>query len=267
MIVFFLTQVLPGERGRSAAARVLLSAAEIAGEQEPAEASGPFRYQKTRVAQVRIFEGHAGPWTVLIRSTRELWIAPDGSGRELVSSVGLSFPSDRDRERWKLAGSPQIGEETDREYPSGGLPYVDPARFPTDPETMESVLRASSVDAGRPVQVEIFVQIVDLLRLPDASPELRATLFEVAAGLPRIELLGETWDEVGREGTGVSIAFADRGAPARMELVFDPSTSRVLETRTEVLGPVPWTAAEPPILNSYTLFLEGGFTDTTSELP
>lgn len=266
--VFLGVQILPeGGRGASAAARVLLATADVAGQVEAASAEGSYRYLRTEVAETQTLTGEQGVWSALVDLVREVWVAPDGSGRQLQASVHLTFPSPGDRERWEAGGSPALANVVDEEYGPAGLPYFDPSELPTEPEDLEATLRASIRPSAGGADIQVFVQVADLLRLPDASPELRAALFEVAAGLPRVELVGDTTDEAGRTGTAVALRSTDLGAETRTELVFDVETADVLEIRTLILEPVAWTPADPPILFAYRVFLDAGFTDSTDERP
>jgi hypothetical protein len=70
----------------------------------------------------------------------------------------------------------------------------------------------------------VFKEIGDLLRETGASPALRAALYEVAAGLPGVELVGEVSDGLGR--SGIAVAYVRE--KVRFEFIFDPATSNLL---------------------------------------
>ena len=55
------------------------------------------------------------------------------------------------------------------------------------------------------------MQVGDLLRETSASPELRAALFKVAAGIPGVKLLGTVTDSDGRSGTAIAFPHPARG--------------------------------------------------------
>jgi hypothetical protein len=95
---------------------------------------------------------------------------------------------------------------------------------------------------------QVFLTIGELLAQGDASPRLRAALFEVAAGLEGVELVGDDTDPLGRQG----IAVAIDGAGARTQLVFEPDSSTLLAielypiSQDGSIGPLDsWTAVSP----------------------
>jgi hypothetical protein len=77
--------------------------------------------------------------------------------------------------------------------------------------------------------------------MDNASPAVRAELYEAAAGLEGVESLGAAADHAGRRGVG--LALADRGSGTRIELVFDPCAGALLGARTSAAGP---SAEQPP---------------------
>ena len=72
----------------------------------------------------------------------------------------------------------------------------------------------------------MFTLVGDALRESDASPALRASLYEVAARIPGVELVGPATDRVGRHG--VAVAYVDGKIHERHELIFDPRTATLL---------------------------------------
>jgi len=67
----------------------------------------------------------------------------------------------------------------------------------------------------------MFVIVGDLLRESPASPALRKALWEVAARIPGVTLVGNVTDAAGR--AGVAVRRGDQG------YTFDPETGRLLE--------------------------------------
>ena len=92
------------------------------------------------------------------------------------------------------------------------------------PDALLQVIEDRTIVGGPPGDAETFVLIGDLLRETYASPALRAALYEVAAGLPGVELIGNVRDASGRPG--VAVAYEHDGA--RNELIFDPETAAML---------------------------------------
>ena len=268
VLALALTQILPeGGRRASAATKILLSTADVAKARVGTAGSGGYRYLATEVETWQALEIGSSQSVVMVRSLRELWIAPDGSGRQRVSRVEPMFLSPADQRAWEAAGSPSPVAASDDTYASGQLAYQDVSDLPTDPDELSELLRTAAGFADRPANVQMLIEIADLLRLPDASPELRAALYRVAAGIEGVQLLGDVTDATGRTGTAVGIEFEESGDMQRTAILFDPETSRVLEIRTEILEPVTWTDATPPLLVDYTLYLDSGIVDSTSERP
>src|SRR5439155_2581095 len=71
---------------------------------------------------------------------------------------------------------------------------------------------------------ETFSIIGDLLRETSVPPVVRGALYEVAADLPGVELVGRVEDASGRPG--VAVAYTHDGI--RQEFIFDPNTAALL---------------------------------------
>jgi hypothetical protein len=145
---------------------------------------------------------------------RELWIGPDGSGR-LVQRINAT--------------------EWDQTYEAGELFFLDLSAIPTDLDALRSYVDehsgpatpAEAAPGEAPDDMQAFGLIALLLRETNASPELRAALFEVVATIPGVELVGEVVDGAGRSGVAVGYEYGSE----RHELIFDPDTSAILEER------------------------------------
>lgn len=89
-----------------------------------------------------------------------------------------------------------------------------------------------------PMPQQVFSRALVELRKPLASPELRAALFEVLAGIDGVVLTTGQEDSLGREAALVTYETepVDPGdkATIRDELYVDPATSQVLEIRSTV---------------------------------
>jgi hypothetical protein len=108
---------------------------------------------------------------------------------------------------------PLVGPPSDERFGPGGLSTgpVDLSKLPTDPAKLAALISSRKVEGGPPGPAEDFVQVGDLLRETSASPELRAALFKVAAGIPGVKLLGTVTDSDGRSGTAIAFPHAARG--------------------------------------------------------
>jgi hypothetical protein len=267
-----------------AAAEVLRQAATVARSQsaEPQPGPGQYAYTRSRTAYITTTVGLTaaknGPggsgrepgaaWSVLVPSEREIWIAPDGSGR--IREVGgrPRFLSDAQRAAWVAAGSPAlppVGRASDETFAPHQLRYFHSASLPTDPKELRRLIEARKVPGigGPPGEAETFELIGEMLRETDLRPALRAAIYEVCAELPGIELLGPVRDPAGREGTGV--AFTDRSRGIRHELIFDPADSALLGERDIVVGGWDKTLQVPAgTVVGYASYLESRVLDSTA---
>jgi hypothetical protein len=96
------------------------------------------------------------------------------------------------------------------------------------------------IDGGPPTPGEDFQHIGDFLRETDAPPAVRATLYQAAALIPGIQLLGTVHDHNGRPGLG--IAYPSQGPyPGKgssSELIFNPKTGEL--SGEQGTGPSYW---------------------------
>jgi hypothetical protein len=104
---------------------------------------------------------------------------------------------------------------------SGGVTWDELWELPTEPGALEDRLRSGINGAGPDDDSELFVIVGDLLRESPAPPALRKALWQVAARVPGIELVGAVTDHAGRPG----VAVERHG----MRYVVDPDDGRLLE--------------------------------------
>lgn len=110
-----------------------------------------------------------------------------------------------------------------------GLSWAQLYALPTDPAQLESVLQSKFTD-GFPKaspspgavtrSAELYTVVGDLLRESPAPPALREALYEVAANIPGVRLVGHYKDALGRTGTAV-----ERDGET---LVINPSNGQLL---------------------------------------
>lgn len=166
-----------------------------------------------------------------VRSTYEIWQAADGSGRIRTEGrtygedAGGAGPADIDQ----TFGPGELGGGGTNAAPT----YADMMALPTDVDELYAHIErvVVAMDNGRPVPVEMFVQVADLLGTTPAPPALRGALYQVAARIPGVELVGELTDDLGRAGTAVTLVDENG---TRDELLFDPATATPLGTRRVV---------------------------------
>ncbi|MGH2626352.1 MAG: CU044_5270 family protein [Anaerolineales bacterium] len=235
-----------------AAAAALRQAATVAAQAGALSLGDGYVYTKTEA----MWGFQAADWMYLRPLVREFWMAADGSGRIRETVGELIFLSEADREAWEAGNFTPYALNED--FGPGGLePQLANASLPTDVDLLREEVRERAA-ASHPwprTDSQMFVVIRDLLRDPLTPPDVRAALFEVAAGLPGIELLGEMDDRVGRTGVAVAITAFPFTPWHRQEIViFDPATSVLLEERSVSLAPYGDTA--PPFLWGYATYLE-----------
>lgn len=265
--VLALSPLLMGRHGASAAvARVLRAAARTASAQ-PAHSlqAGEYAYTRSQDAYFDEQDRNGHAWGAVVRTAREIWIAPDGSGRIRQQSEAPVFLAPGDRARWEAAGAPPLtelsrGETYDRRFAAGGLaPPLDIdalrqselLRLANNPDALASLIRAAAAKNSNPLGWEMLTIVSDILGESAAPPQLRASLYQVAAGIPGIELVGTVRDSAGRRGLAVAASRSD----LRLELIFDPTTSALLARQVTLRHRIEDTTAPVGTPIEYTLFL------------
>jgi hypothetical protein len=267
---------------------VLRTIAEVAAERPAVDDPDGYRYTRSesmyQVGTAALDAKTGLSFEVLMPITREIWIAPDGSGRIRETTGGPIFMTEHDREAWIDAGSPDIGghatwdeifEPANAEPPPegeetvktvGGLYYEDFSGLSADPDELYEIIKARAAETDVPVDFEMLVVVGDLLRETFAPPAIRSALYQVASRLPGIELLGEVTDPSGRPGIAVGMTTEYwEGARRRFELIFDPQTSEFLAERWVLLDKVDWFDAEPPAVIGSAVYLASGIVPTVQD--
>jgi hypothetical protein len=213
------------------------------------------------------FESPSGPWTALLPALEESWIAAGGSGRQRSTPGDYRFLGPRDRARWEAAGSPSAPGPSDITMPPGSLFYLDAGSLPTNARTLAAELARQVEPSDLPDDVALFEKVADTLAWGDAPPELRAALYRVAAGLPGVEVVGETRDPLGRPGTAVAMTYSSSGSAIRSVMIFDAETSRLLATERILMERAPWIDARPGTRLSFVAYLSSGRVDSVEAVP
>ena len=186
--------------------------------------------------------------TVAVRR-RQIWIGADGSGllRETTGPERFTSPADRAaclqaNPKWQLQSGGTSNDWFAAQCLSLG-PTNDWSSLSSDPRVLLQQMR--QIDGGPPTPGEDFVHIGDFLRETDAPPAVRATLYQAAALIPGIRLLGKVRDHDGRPGLG--IAYPTQGPypsnGSTSELIFDPRTGELLAEQGT--GPDYWAVYQP----------------------
>jgi hypothetical protein len=248
----------------SAAAAVLRQLAAVASAQPAPSLPGPGQY--LYVASVEAYVStvvSSASYSALVPENRQIWQAADGSGR-LVETYGQpAFLSPQDRASWEAAGSKPIDAPTDTTFGPGGLGGPNVTDLPTNPVALGAEITSRKIEGGPPGPAEDFTQIGDLLRETDAPPALRSALYQVAAGLPGVQVLHGVTDHSGRTGTGV--AYVQDGL--KHELIFDPATSALLGEVDTVVGPGSSYHVAAGTVVGWAVYLQSSVVGSTTAVP
>jgi hypothetical protein len=218
-------------------------------------------YQSTTV----MGEGRA--FTVLVPHRRESWIGRDNRGW-LISHAGTPrFVTPAQRRNWIALGRPDLGERDMNlalENSDGSTPPMGSLALPADPAALESRLRRQAEGSSHGTEVEMFTLIADGLREGFTTPAQRAALYEVAARLPGVRLVGAMRDGAGRRGTAV--AMDDGQSRETHLLIFDPATSALLaEEYTALAGH--YSGVAPGTKVGWSTYLRAEVVDRIKERP
>jgi hypothetical protein len=244
---------LPGSPGGASpgAAQVLDVQASIASAEASPTPGDGFAYYKLYEASRGTFVADQ-PFSFRSPVTVEAWVAADGSGRVREVPEGVEWPGPRDKERWQAQGSPPLGiseQVSDETFGPGELNGVGPEGalpptrdLPADPDQLVEIFRARAASSSPsvPTNVKMFEYASSVLLETGSTPELRAALYQVVAGIDGVELAGDARDPLGRTGTGVSLVSDYGGAPQENTLIFDPDTSQPLAYTERLLEPQDW---------------------------
>lgn len=113
----------------------------------------------------------------------------------------------------------------------GGFTWDQLYALPTDSQALETKLRATSLNGGRDDNTELFTIVGSLLAESPAPPALRKALWEIAARIPGVTLVGAVKDSAGR--SGVEIKRGHEG------YILDPKDGQLLEQYEGTPEPVP----------------------------
>lgn len=270
---------LPGARlGPSPAAAQALERVAVAAAAQPAAPAGRWAYTRARTLYGTTNTDDP-PYTVLLPSERESWVAPDGAARIVETPGNPIFLSESDRRRWEAGGGRmKAGPRSDRRYRSLPLSqalYADVSGLPTEPDALEAELRRQVETQNPPpgdgysASGELRDRISSLLHSPASSGDLRAALYRVLARLPDVELLGEVRDPLGRSGVGFTSpgGYGDEANPTSRLLIVDPETGNVLAEQTVMEQRVGWIDAAPGDVIGEIVYVEQGWVDSPEERP
>jgi hypothetical protein len=263
VVAITVALVAGGDRVDTAAAAALHRIADVARAQPPTLAPGDHRFLYVRLegegflAMASEPPYHRGIRTaddfgflLDFNSTQEVWIGENG-GRVRNRMSAPSFATARDRQVWETAGRPKLPSASDDEFPldSGS----ERLQIPSEPDELLTYLERRAADSDEGNTWIFTTLITDYLREWGVTPDQRAALFDAAARLPGIELLGTRRDPAGRSGVG--FAMVDEQEHTRYTLIIDRHTGELLAELHETMpgGPIPagatgYTTFESPAL-------------------
>ncbi len=240
LLVAVPTLILGGDgKVQPALGQVLRTAAAVAATQpsEPPPGPGQYYYTRSREAYLTTSVEATRAWSVLVSRIRQTWIAANGAGRARAVAAKPEFLTAGQRRAWVAAGSPHLGSGGVEDFVLSGQPFLDTSNLPTEPRALRRLIEARKIPrvGGPPGEAETFTLIGDMLRNTYLPPAFRAALYRVVAELPKVELLGEVKDPIGRKGIGVAFT---KGSVTH-ELIFDPATSALLGEREVAARRIP----------------------------
>jgi hypothetical protein len=247
-------------REQTASAATVLRHTGAVARSQPRVVVQPGQFMYTRSKNVgmvtTVIDGQA--FNALEPHVREIWLGPTG-GRLHEFTGRPTFLTPQDRERWIALGRPEITVTGESENTLSPMP---PLTLPTDPDALFVQLRKQAEGNGHGVDAEMFTLVGDSLRETSATPAQRAALYDVAARIPGVQLLGSVTDPAGRRGTAV--ALDNEQNRMRDTLVFDPDTSALLaERETALAGGI----APAGTVLGYAVYLQQGVVSSMQARP
>jgi hypothetical protein len=221
------------------------------GNTGPRLVAGPGEYYYWKTVQVLV-DGDV---------TIQTWWGPDGSGRFVSHNPNPNYGTPPDT-TWGPGGE-GLGDLR-------ALLGEDLSGLSTDPEILAQQLRQRSAPGGASPQPAVtpgpgqdaetgglWRAVTDLLGpwAPHATPELRAALFDVAAGIPGVEDLDVREDPAGRPA--LALRLTTEGSTDTF--FFDPDTHLFMASSSMRAG-----GGAP---TSYIVVVAGGIVDSTDETP
>ncbi|MFI7687813.1 CU044_5270 family protein [Nonomuraea sp. NPDC049655] len=206
-----------------AKALLTLAARAAADRPDPEPARGQYVHTRTLAQQSLHTKDKSGATQYTkVMVNEERWEAADVGMPWLSRTQALSATGPAPRSFWDHGVEDVLSESPGC---PGRPPYARLATWPTDPAQVRAKIVADTGE--QPLRVWRALQA--LVRESVVRPSLGAALYQVAAGLDGIMLIGDAVDAAGR--TGLAAAM-DEGDGTRSELIFDRETYRYLGERT-----------------------------------
>jgi hypothetical protein len=193
------------------------------------------RHTTSHGSSMMTFGASSSVWA-RITYIREIWVAPDGSGRINQLEQPPSFPSDAERAEWLELGSP-TGTPISQAFGPGQLAYISLDDVPRD-----SAKLAKELAKDEATPSEILRRVV--LLLFETVPPLEVTNAVVNA---LRQMPGVVVEDL---GTRVKVTGADE-APQGGRLstiVIDMRTGQLVSEKRIATESIPGLPVDPPIL-------------------
>jgi hypothetical protein len=260
----------------ASAAGFLSQIASIAAKQKPS-VPAPGQYLYVRWIDADVEGAQLSNARFYRQQVVEQWASPTGLGRTSFSIVGQPlFVTGADRSLWEQSGSTPV--ETGLEG-GGNPPYYDVTTLPTRASEIKSYLEKQPLSVF-PVSIygknaEWQFEAASEYLQHGASSKQRAALLRFMATIPGVRYLGpSTTFGNHEEGTALSIPTNVPSGEA-FQVIFDPKTSTLLETRIVVVDPSKATLPNPNLplpvgkgqVQSYEDLEFVGLANSTGSLP
>ncbi|MEU6786144.1 CU044_5270 family protein [Nonomuraea angiospora] len=209
-----------------AKALLALAARAAAGQSDTVPSRGQYVHTKTLAQRSLYTKDKAGATQYTkVMVNEERWEAADVGKPWLSREQALSATGPAPRKFWDRGTGDIL-------YESSGCPgqpaYARLGAWPTDPAEVRAKIVADTGEQS----LRIWTSLKSLIRESVVRPSLGAALYQVAAGLDGIVLIGDAVDVSGRPGLAVAM---DEGNGIRSEMIFDRQTYGYLGERTVVI--------------------------------
>ncbi|SBW28058.1 CU044_5270 family protein [Protofrankia symbiont of Coriaria ruscifolia] len=198
--------------------------------------------------------------SAVLPEIREVWRAPDGSGRVRIIPGTPEFPSDEARRAWQDEERPTV-KASDETFHAGELVTMYPSTLPTDADAMAALFAAGHPASNGPA--ETLVAATDLYLEQTPAAPARAAVLEVLANTSGLQLQGRTVDRIGRSGLAFSVDSSMSGLPTRYILIIDPTDGRLLDQEQVLITSAGALNVPIPSTISYVVFADAAHTSDT----
>jgi hypothetical protein len=195
----------------------------------------PTRHTLSSGSSLVALDPESSVW-VKVAGTREIWVAPDGSGRIEEQQEPLSFPSETEQGEWVALGSPVVTPMS-QAFGPGGLVYLRLDDIPRDPTALADQL---VTDGASPPQ--ILRRVVLLLYETVPPVDLTSALVSALRLIPSIV--------VEDLGTMVRVSGMDEASEGRVltTIVIDLRSGQLVTEERVARAALPGLTADPPIV-------------------